>query len=77
MNKDRRKRLADVAQRLEECRADIEIIKDEEQDAFDAIPENMQGGERAQQMEEAIGTLESLDGDLQDVIDRCNEVAEL
>jgi len=56
MNKDRRKRIGDV---LEILRAiDLESIKDEEQDAFDNMPESLQQGDRGQDAETAISNLE-------------------
>ena len=66
MNKDRRKALADLvkdiealAQRRDELVSELEAIKDEEQEYFDAMPESLQSGEKGSGAEEAIGHLET------------------
>lgn len=74
MNKQRRKALEEIVRQLENARSDAESVKDEEQEAFDNLPESIQGGERGQKMEEHISTLEECDGELQDLIDKLNEV---
>ena len=38
---------------------DLESIRDGEQEAFDNLPESVQGGERGQDMESAISEMES------------------
>ncbi|MFC5358132.1 hypothetical protein [Azospirillum himalayense] len=60
MNKDRRKRLAEAAELLEQALAVISEVKDEEQEAFDNLPESFQQGERGQTMEEAISNLDDI-----------------
>lgn len=78
MNKDRRKRidaalkdLGLITGKLEDLRNEIEAIRDEEQEAFDALPESFQEGDRGQVMQEAIdaleGALDGLDVDTDDV----------
>lgn len=46
MNKVRRKRVEDVIQKIEELKAEVEEILDEESEYRDNIPENMQQSER-------------------------------
>lgn len=41
MNKDRRKQLEDVKDSLDEIIASLNDIKDEEQDAYDNMPESL------------------------------------
>ncbi|QCO07299.1 hypothetical protein [Azospirillum argentinense] len=60
MNKARRKRLAEAAELLEQALTIISEAKDEEQDAFDNLPESIQQGERGQTMEEAINSLDDI-----------------
>lgn len=72
MNAQRRKALADLMDRLTPLAATItdikdalETIRDEEQEAFDNMPEGLQQGDRGQAMEEAISTLDSAIDDLE------------
>lgn len=78
MNNERRKRLAVVQKMLEaafekitEARDLIDEIKDEEQEAFDAMPESFQEGERGQKAQAAIESMQEAYDDL-DMIDPDN-----
>ena len=57
MNKDRRKRLHDIAKRLSAIRDEIEEVVTEEEDAHEALPENLSDSEQAENMQEAIELL--------------------
>lgn len=57
MNKQRRKAIDAVREKLEELLEELEAIKDEEQEAFDNLPESLQASERGEAMEEAIENL--------------------
>ena len=73
MNKERRAKIADQIKRLEalneqfsaikseaeEIAAELEQIRDEEQEAFDNLPEGLQQGERGQACENAINEIGS------------------
>jgi hypothetical protein len=73
MNADRRKTLAAIMDRIENLNAlalalnddreaiiaDLETARDEEQEAFDNLPEGLQAAERGQDMEAAISELEN------------------
>ena len=69
MNKDRRKRLAEIEGKLEELKDQLEEIRAEEEEAFDNLPESIQDGEKGQNidanreaLEQAVDSLdESLD----------------
>lgn len=70
MNRERRKRMVEVLSRIDDCIADLEAIRDEEQESFDNLPENFQESERGQEqqagietMEEAIDALEQVNAD--------------
>lgn len=76
MNQERRKRLEEAAAKLAEAREIIEAVRDEEQDAFDNMPESLQGGERGEKMENAASLLDDLAGDLETSIETLNEAAE-
>ena len=49
---------------LEECASEIDGVADEYQDSFDAIPENLQQGSPAQEMQEKIEALQSFSEEL-------------
>lgn len=69
MNKARRARIQDLAEQLSTIRGEFQEITDEEQEAFDNMPESLQGSEKGQQIE---GNIEIL-GDVGDSLD---EIAE-
>ena len=74
MNKIRRKEIARAIELMEQAREILESVMDEEQEAFDNLPESIQGSERGEAMEECIYTIEeaieALDTDeLQEIVD--------
>lgn len=58
MNKQRRKAIGDIYDKLIGIQYDLEYIRDEEQEAFDNLPESIQYSERGERMEEYISSLE-------------------
>ena len=74
MNKVRRKELARVVDLLDQARDLLETIRDEEQEAFDNLPESIQCSERGETMEDYISTMEEMldyldTGELQEIVD--------
>jgi uncharacterized coiled-coil DUF342 family protein len=77
VNKEQRKTLArlvddadELRGKIDDLKAEIETVRDEEQDKFDNLPENFQDGDRGQRMQaaidamdEAIQALENIDID--------------
>lgn len=77
MNKQRRKALEGIINELENQKAAIEAILDEEQEAYDNIPESLQDTDRANQMYENIDALEDAIANLEgDVIDALQELVD-
>jgi len=76
MNKERRKQLREAIAKLDEARIIIETVRDEEQGAFDNMPESLQDAERGQKMDEAIGSMTDVADDLESAIENLNEVCE-
>ena len=72
MNNDRRKRLTAVISALEQARADLDDIKSEEQDYFDAMPEAFQQADKGQQAEAAIEAMDEAGNSLEEAIDQVN-----
>lgn len=58
MNKTRRDDLRRASVFLNEARGIVDACKDEEQEYFDAMPENLQGGSKGQRAEEVVNELD-------------------
>ena len=72
MNKARRKELAQIVAKLEalealhlEIKDELQAVIEEEQEAFDNLPEGFQESERGEQMQEYIDAMESALDDLE------------
>ena len=74
MNKARRKEIEKAIALIEQAREILEAVAEEEQEAFDNMPEGLQSSERGEYMEECIYNIEevveALDIDtLQEIVD--------
>ena len=76
MNRSRRKELQKAMELLEQAKEIIEAVKDEEQEAFDNMPESIQQSERGEAMEGYIGTMDELCDSLSDAGDQISEIME-
>lgn len=76
MNKTRRKELASIVELIEEARERLEAVKDEEQEAFDNMPESLQESERGETMQEYINIMEKLLDALEDGTDELQEIVD-
>lgn len=74
MNKARRKQLEKVVEVLTAQMEELETIKDEEQEAFDNLPEGIQCTERGEAMEKNVDDLDGIIDNLENVIYSINEV---
>ena len=54
MNNSRRKRISKIADALNELKGQIDELYEEEQEAFENIPESLQGTERYEVAENAV-----------------------
>ena len=57
MNKEGRKVIAKARDMVAEALSLIETARDDEQDAFDSMPENLQESERGEALEENVQSL--------------------
>lgn len=57
MNNARRKSVAEALELIEKERNILEEVKDEEQEAYDNLPESLQYGERGERMQENVDTI--------------------
>ena len=60
MNKIRRKEIRRAIELMEEAYEILEAVRDEEQEAFDNLPESFQQSERGETMEDYILTLDDI-----------------
>lgn len=75
MNKQRRKALRDICERLESIRDEVEGVKDEEEAAYDNLPDGLRGGVQGTLMSENVDNLqEAIDG-LEEVYDKIDTAA--
>lgn len=58
MNRDRKERLLDAASQLTEAIDTIRDVQEEEQEAFDNMPEGFQSGSRGEKMQIAIDKMD-------------------
>ncbi len=72
MNNKRRKQISEVLNSLEDLREAIESIHADEEDAFENLPESLEGSDRYDAMEEAVSNLE----DAVDLVDELIEALE-
>lgn len=69
MNKSRRKQIDEILEQLNPLLLEIESVKDEEQEAYDNLPESIQNGDKGEKMSDAVNTLEYAFDSLTEVID--------
>jgi len=68
MNNDRRKQIEELITKAEALREAIDIVENEEIDAFDNLPESLQESERGQSMQEASDSLADARFSVDDVL---------
>lgn len=76
MNNIRRSSIRSLIDKLEHYRTQFEKIRDEEQEYYDRIPENLQGSYRADESLDAIECLDNVIENLTDAIDNAEESME-
>ena len=74
MNKHRRKVLHQLFSQLIEIRDNLEIVVEEENEAKDNFPENLQQSERYEAMEEAVYNLEEAFSGIETAIDSLGSI---
>lgn len=69
MNKQRREKLRNINRKLEEINSELNAVKDDEEWAFESMPENLQSSMRGEDSQEYISIME-------DVIDHIEQALE-
>ena len=73
MNKARRKEIDSVIEALEKAKEQLEVIRDDEQDYFDNMPESFQYAEKGELAEEAISNLDYAIDQIDEAIDNAEQ----
>lgn len=76
MNKARRKQIEEVISKLEDIRDEIQQISEDEMEAYDALPESLQDGERGQQIYDNANDIEYQSSMVDDVISELQDIIE-
>ena len=74
MNKNRRKRLEKVLNTLQDAMSELEYIKDEEQEAYDNLPESLQESEKGETMQEYVDDIDYVISDLDSVMSSLEDI---
>lgn len=69
MNKERRGRIESAIENLESIKCEIESITDEEQMAYDNLPESLQYSDKGEAMVENFSNLEDAQTYIDDVVE--------
>ena len=75
MNKDRREELLDVTDLLSDAIDRLNEIRDDEQEAFESMPECLQYSSRGDAMQEALDTLDEFEDSISSIRDKIEEYA--
>ena len=75
MNDKRRKEIKAIRDKLGELLSRLETLRDDEQAAFDAIPENLAGSQRYEAAEEAVTNLDDACENLDSVLEQLDDAA--
>ena len=76
MNNDRRNRIALLISEMDDITARIEALQEEEQEAYDAMPEGLQSSERGEQAygaADALSNAASYANDIRDYLDNARQ----
>jgi hypothetical protein len=75
MNADRRKKLQEAVGTLATAKLYIEECRDEEQEAFNNLPDGFKEGEQGQKLEENIGELDDAMNEIDAVSEKLEELS--
>lgn len=76
MNKNRRKRIQNICDQIEALREEFDAIIEEEQEAYDYMPEQLQDSEKGNAMYEGISSLEDISSSMESVQDEIKDFLE-
>ena len=73
MNNKQRKQLKALSEQVEEIKQEVEMIRDDEQEKIDNLPDGLIGSSKQDEYQEAVNALEEVISSLEDVIDKFGE----
>ena len=76
MNKARRKAIEEIIDQMGTLKEQIESVCEEEQEAYDNLPESIQYSERGEAMSEAASDLEDAASSIDDVMSTLQDIIE-
>lgn len=76
MNKVRRDTIAKLQARISELKDEVEMVRDEEQEYYDNMPENMQQGDKGQNAESAVSALDEAMENLDSAMSSLDEASQ-
>lgn len=74
MNKERRIKIIKIIQDIENIKSDLQDVLNDEEFAFDNMPENLQSSMRGEESEEAIENMSEAVVALEEALDRLCEI---
>lgn len=74
MNSTRRKKIQYILNKIKDYKSELTYLADEEQDAIDNVPENLQFSDKMIAMEDSLSDIEDAIESLSDAIDSLNDV---
>lgn len=77
MNKQRRKQLKEIQNNLVKLMDALEMIRDDEQDSFDARPESLQYSQSGEESQDAIDNMDDAVSSIVSVNDKIDEIMSL
>ena len=75
MNRNRRKRLGEIAYDLDKIHDRIETIMEEEELSLESLPEQFKSGERGEEMESNIDELRSMLEYLEEIVESLDNMS--
>lgn len=76
MNKQRRKKIEALISKLDEIMSDLNCLYEEEQEAYDNMPDGLQESERGETIGENIDGMEQASSDIEDAISILQEIVD-
>lgn len=74
MNKKQRKQLQELCDQAGAIKDEIEMIRDDEQEKIDNLPDSLQGSSKEDEYQEGIDALEEIISSLEEAIDNFSEL---
>ena len=74
MNQDRRNKITKVIDTIEANKSLLQSVLDDEQFAFDNMPENLQGSTRGMDSEESISIMEEAIEKIEEALDELRKI---